>query len=417
MRAHAPSPSGFSMIELLVALAASMFVLLGATILLSSQQRSFTSTSAERALQESGRIALDSIAADLRLAGFGVDPALAFDLGTLALGRVAMIPSGASFTTSPLACGTDLTCRDRVDGPDELVFLARDPAFGKPLTAAATSASSQLTVQGPLNTPLHKGQILQVLCYTGKMAWSYVQVSQSVAAGNALSVNIPIDTGTTIFPKQNNTLADSCFSSVLTTDPASAQSAARVFKVDRTRYFIQSYDAGGNKVTWGTAGSRPWLMADRGLTDTGHGNAAVIDPVAPDVEDLQVAYVFPADTVTPVVGATSGTVLSNDDSGVNLAALSPIFGEDPAAPSRLTHHPGNIRAVRVAVVVRSAEPDLAATNPTTIPAAFNRPAITGAPAYRRLQLQTTVSVRNLDARAPYYPVYGTGTDQLNVGGG
>jgi hypothetical protein len=32
-------------------------------------------------------------------------------------------------------------------------------------------------------------------------------------------------------------------------------------------------------------------------------------------------------------------------------------------------------------------------------------------------LQTSVPVRNLDARAPYYPFYGTGADQLNVGGG
>jgi type IV pilus assembly protein PilW len=204
---------------------------------------------------------------------------------------------------------------------------------------------------------------------------------------------------------------------VATADPATIQNATKVFKVDRYRYFIQSYSATGAKVTWGTAGSRPWLMLDHGTFDTTDSNKAQIDPVAPDVEDLQVAYVFPLDDVNPVVGATAGTQVATDSTGIDLGAACPASTDDITAPARLNHHPGNIRSVIVAVVVRSAERDVLLPDAATLPAALNRPAQAGPDGYRRLLLQTSVTVRNLDSRAPYYPVYGTGTDQLNVGGG
>jgi type II secretory pathway pseudopilin PulG len=410
--------SGFSLVELLIALAASVFVMLGAAVLLKSQYRAFQSSSSERAFQETGRIALDAITTDLRQAGLGVDPGLVFDFGPMANARAAAGPIGSSFATVSLDCGAAVTCRDSIAGPDELVFLSRDPSFGKPLRAAATATSTTLTVAGPLNTALHQGQILQVICYSGNMPWAYVQVGSSVAASAAATVDIPIAAANgTTFPTQNGLLADSCFSTVASADPATIASAAKVFKVDRFRYFIQSYTATGDVVAWGTAGSRPWLMLDRGTVDTNDGDRAQIDPVAPDVEDLQVAYVFPTDEVTPVVGATAGALLTSSATGIDLAAACPVSSDDIGGPNRLTHHPGNIRAVQVAVVVRSAEPNLQLNDAATLPAALNRPALAAPDGYLRLLLQTSVPVRNLDARAPYYPFYGTGADQLNVGGG
>jgi type IV pilus assembly protein PilW len=414
-----PRPSGFSLVELLIALAASVFVMLGAAVLLKSQYQAFQSSTSERAFQETGRIALDVLTTDLRQAGLGVDVGLVFDFGTQASARSAAGSTGATFATAiPSDCGTAVTCRDSITGPDELVFLSRDPAFGKPLRAAATSGSATLTVTGPLRAPLHQGQILQVVCYSGSMAWAYVQVGSTVGVNTtAATVDIPITSASgSTFPNQNGLLADACFSVVATADAATVAGAAKVFKVDRYRYFIRNFDPAGGVVAWGTAGSRPWLMLDRGTTDTTTGKP-VIDPVAPDVEDLQVAYVFPLDTVNPVVGATASTQLAAGATGIDLSAACPVSTDDVVGANRLTHHPANIRAVQVAVVVRSAEPDLSRANAATIPAALNRPDVTGPDGYLRLLLQTTVPVRNLDSRAPYYPSYGTGTDQLNIGGG
>jgi prepilin-type N-terminal cleavage/methylation domain-containing protein len=250
-----PRPSGFSLVELLIALAASVFVMLGAAVLLRSQYQAFQSSTSERALQEAGRIALDSLSTDLRQAGLGVDPGLVFDFGPQANARAAAGPTGASFATVSADCDAAVTCRDSIAGPDELVFLSRDPSFGKPLRAAATATSPVLTVAGPLNAALHKGQLLQVVCYSGNMTWAYLQVSASVAASAAATVDIPIASAAgNTFPTQNAILADSCFSTVASADPSTILNAAKVFKVDRFRYFIQSYSPAGAVTAWGTAG-------------------------------------------------------------------------------------------------------------------------------------------------------------------
>jgi type IV pilus assembly protein PilW len=413
-----PRPSGFSLVELLIALAASVFVMLGAAVLLRSQYQSFQTSTSERAFQETGRIALDALSTDLRQAGLGVDVGLVFDFGTQNNARSAARQAGTTFGTDSPGCAAAITCRDSTTGPDELVFHSRDPAFGKPLRTAVTAASTTLTVSGPLREPLHQGQILEVVCYTGNMTWAYVKVGSTVAANldPTATVDIPLASSGATFPNQNPVLADPCFSTVATAAASTIPAAAKVFKVDRYRYFIRSYSAAGNIVPWGTAGSRPWLMLDRGTTDTTTGKP-VVDPVAPDVEDLQVAYVFPLDAVNPVAGATAGVALAAGAAGIDLAAACPVSTDDAIGANRLNHHPANIRAVQVAVVVRSAEPDLARAGAATIPAALNRPDVAGPAGYLRLLLQTSVPVRNLDARAPYYPSYGTGADQLNVGGG
>jgi type IV pilus assembly protein PilW len=416
-----PRHSGFSLVELLIALAASVFVMLGAAVLLKSQYHAFQSSTSERAFQETGRIALDTLSADLRAAGMGVDPGLVFDFGVQANARAAAGPTGTTFATTNdpwKDCNTPVTCRDSVTGPDELVFLSRDPFFGKPLTVAATAASTTLTVAGPLTVPLHQGQILQVVCYSLQMTWAYVQVSATVNKSAAATVSIPIYSGAdNTFPRQNSILADPCYSSVVSVDPASVPMAAKVFKVDRSRYFIRSYDAAGAPAAWGAANARPWLMLDHGTVDTSNGNKPQVDPVAPDVEDLQVAYVFPNDAVTPLVGNVPNLQLDNDAVDIDLAAAGPASTDDVLAATRFTHHPGNIRSVQVAVVVRSAEPDTQLSGTATLPASFNRPAMAAPDGYLRLRLQTSVPVRNLDSRAPYYPTYDAGTGQLNVGGG
>lgn len=400
---------GYTLVELLVAVTVSTLVVAAGVALLLSQQAAFRSGSDDRALQETGRVALEDVAANLQMAGFGLDPGLAFDFGAMGGVIVDRAPGGVAVSVrAPADCGTPVTCRDQATGPDELVFRARNPAF---MYRAVAVSGTQIQIQGPLRTPLSRGQVLQVMCMSGALEWAFVTVNAGLAAGGALQPTIDIGTGDPAapaeFPRQNPWLAraGSCFQT----------GAVAVYKVDRFRYFIQRYATSGAVSSTG----RPFLMLDQGLFD-GDG-LAIVTPVAADVEDLQVTYLFPRaqGTARAAVPPTPGTRLVNGAGGIHLAAGSPAYSSPRNDATRLNNHPANIRAVRVAIVARSAEP-LPSVTDATVPAAGNRPATTSTDVgYRRLLFEATTATRNLDARTPYIPAYSTnsGADNLNIGGG
>ena len=412
---------GFSLVELMVALVVSTFAVAGALALLAGQQRIFQTSSADRAIQETARVALAEITGNLRLAGYGLEPSFALDFGPLANVVQDRVPPGLVSSVAGYACGAGVTCRDSAGGPDEIVFHYRNPYFVRNLTAAATTAN--LTIAGPLAAPLRRGQLLQVVCYSGDMWWAFVTVGAEVAATNGAVVNVPLESGSNLdFGRQNNLLTDTCFQAaapvgLAASDPAAA-AAAKVFKVERFRYFIQTYDPAGNVRPWGTAGARPHLMLDQGLGDAG---APVLQMVAPDVEDLQLSYVFPrAPAGNQLAGATPGLALADDAAGISLSAATPAYSDRVSAANRATHHPANVGAVRVAVVVRTPEQDFTLTAPAeaTVPASANRAAVPGPAGHRRFRFETTTVTPNLDVRAPYFPTYSAApADRLNVDGG
>jgi type IV pilus assembly protein PilW len=411
---------GFTIIELLVAVGVSVVVILGAMGLLVAQQRIFRVTSADRAVQETGRIALEELTSNLRLAGYGIDPAYAFDFGPLTTVRQERAPKTAVVTAaSTFASCTDVTCRDSVTGPDEIVFRYRNPFFVRSL-ASAPSSTTSITIAGPLTNPIRQGQILQVMCFAGDMLWAYVTVGAEVAATDSATVNITLaGANGDQFPFQNGYLLNSCFGAVAPRGASAITfaSAAKVYLVDQFRYYVARYDGAGQLVTSLTSTARPFLMLDQGLLSSG---APILNVVAPDVEDIQFAYVFPSSPAgSQLVGATSGIAISTDGSGVDVDPDGgpPAFSDDSTATTRTTQHPANIRAVGVSLVARMPQGDDQVAD-ATIPAARNRPAVAGPPGYRRQLFETTAATRNLAARGPYFPSYSTsGTDRLNVGGG
>jgi len=414
-RTGARAPQGFTLIELMVGVVISAVVIAGAITLLLAQKRSFQGSSADRALQEGGRMALEEMSQNLRLAGFGVEPAMVFDLGltdNVPMSRAPLGPGfdvrfgGDSAGTTGFPCATAVQCRDRIDAPDELAFQYRNPYFNHGILSADTGS---ILVTGPLPQPLRAGQVLQAVCYGGPMYWAYVTVAQEVPATVAPTFRITLQGGSALdYPRQNQTLADTCFST----------GQARLLKVERLRYFVRSYAADGTVAAWKATGSRPFLMLDRGLSGT--DGAPLLDVVAPDVEDLQVSYVFPLSPLgQQVAGATSGTQLDSSANGIDLAPAggAPTYETPRLSPLRATHYPANVRAVRVEVVVRSPARDIQNLD-AIIPAAGNRPDVAdGEPGFRRMSFQTSVAIPNMESRAPLFPSLGTGADQLNVGGG
>lgn len=423
MRSGMP-PRGFSLVELLIAMAVSLLVIAAAMALLVSQQRIFQVSTADRALQEVGRVALDEVTSNLRLAGYGIDPVYAFDFGPLEAVRQDRAPETADLSAaSTFPDCTAIDCRDSTTGSDEIVFRYRNPSFVRTLAAAPTSESS-ITIAGPLLAPLRQGQILQVMCFAGDMRWAYVTVGATVPATDADTVEIGLAAGVDDrFPFQNSYLSNACFSAVAPRNafqlaPATFAAAAKVYKVDQFRYFVTRYDESGGVVADVTSTARPFLMLDQGLVD---GEEPILNVVAPDVEDLQFAYVFPNSApANQLVGATAGTPIAAGDTGIDLDPTGgpPAFSDEGAATTRVTQHPGNIRAVAVSLTVRTPQADPRVFD-ATIPAAANRPAVAGPIGFRRQVFQTSAATRNLDARGPYFPTYSTsaGADHLNVGGG
>jgi type IV pilus assembly protein PilW len=411
MTARSPHrPAGFTLIELMISILVSAMVVAAAVALLIGQQRLFQSSSADRALQDSARVALGELNDSLRMAGYGVDPGLAFDFGQLSniVAPQAPMAGGATVRTLGYRCQANpVTCRDRIDGSDEIVFYSRDPYFGH--RVASVGGTTTINISGPLNTPLYQGQVLQLMCTTGSMPWAYVTVGGYVAPsagpGNVGVALAPGGAAALDFPNQNPSMVDPCF----------GDGTALVAKVDRYRYYVETRSPVGNVVPAQTAGSRPFLMLEQGLTD--QNGAALFTAVAADVEDVQFSYLFPLSAVTQV-GETVGAVIAAGAAGIDLGALGPGYGVDLADASRTTHHPANIRAVRVFVVVRPPTADITVPD-AVVPAAANRPAVPGLPGYRRLVVSTTVVLPNLDARAPAFPTYSSngGLDNLNFNGG
>ncbi len=423
MTRPAGTAQGFTLIELLVGVVVSALTVAAAISLLIAQKRAFQGSNADRAEQETGRMALEHISENLRQAGYGIEPPMVFDFGFTAnvpMDRAPTIGVPVNFGGDPagksgFACANPVTCRDHIDQPDELAFQYRDPYFNRPLNNATLNSLTISLVNPitgaiqPLSQPLQAGQVLQVVCYTGDMVWAYVTVAQTVPVTANPTATITLQAGANLdYPHQNQTLTDVCFNS----------GQAAVFKINRFHYFVQSYDQNGNVVPWETVNSRPYLMLDQGLVDA-NGNP-VLNVVAPDVEDLQVSYVVPlAAAGAQLLGTTPGVQLTNSANGIDLApALGPpVYATPSISPLRATDYPANIRAVGLAVVVRSPNPDPNSSDPT-VPAAGNRPvSLNGQLGYRRMQFQTSVAVPNLGSFAPYFPALGNGADQLNVGGG
>lgn len=406
------APRGLTLVEMLISLVISTVVIAGALALLVAQQRAYRSSSADRAMQDAGRSGIQELSTNLRRAGYGVEPWLAIDFGPVTNAppswqggtatTTAGYPSGPPGSAPP-ACtpspAVTPASRDRTDGNDEIVFYARDPSWNRGLEAAP--AANQLRLAADLKAPLEVGQILQVMC-PAAAAWAYVTVGAHAAENQKIVTLRTACSGP--FPYQQDTLTAGCLASGV--DEATRP---RVFKIDRFHYYVDRYDG------------RPFLMLDRGLWDA---NGALVEPVAPDVEDVQFSYVLPmaAPPLTTLVAGPGGGQLADSAESIDLDAVPAAYEEPTQSVSRTTHHPGNIRAVRASVVVRTPSTDAQLAGPEfqTIPAAGNRGALTnGNAGFRRILVETTEGTRNLDSRAPYFPAYSTnnGVDGLNVGSG
>jgi type IV pilus assembly protein PilW len=369
----AAAARGFSLLELLTAMAVASFVLLAVTSGFLQFLRLFRVQEGVRVMQSSGQRALARVEGALAMAGYGIEPYYAF--GFVADDGTAL-PASAWKGLGPTRS-------------DRLRFYARDRLFMA--TATPGGVAREALVLPSLAQPLAAGDILQVLCPSVE-AWAYARVATPVAASPEEEVTVTLTEPTGRFPDLGEGLDAACFSTGTATLPV------RVYRVEQHDLAVRTY------------GGRPYLMLKRvgGWEDFDAGAEAWVE----DVAALRVTFLHADGTAfTPNPAAAPATL-----TGTRVDPPSPAFGADDWDPEPFlgTDHPMNIRAVRLSVIARAPLADQAqreAGEEGRLPAAEGVPALVlpEEAGHRHVLLTGTVVPRNLSSRFMFIPPYTTDT--------
>lgn len=391
---------GFTLAELLVGLVVTSIVMTAVASIFIGVQRSYQAETEVKVITENGRGAMLFLERVLPLAGYGLDPRVAFDVaGTLARDNQDV----KNVTYSP--------AQPAMTGPtntivsDELAFRFRDPAFLR--VGRLNSSGTSLMVDTALGVALPVGKLLMVGCQGGA-SYSMVRVGTAVGSG-ATSVTVAAAGA----PFTAN--SDDCLT-------ATGGSSPWVFLVQEHRLRIVNL------------GGRPWLVSFRDLTasvtDLSLDN---FDPIASDVEVFQVAFGMnhgrPTLTCTGcltapdsggnwIVGDTSGETFFAQPSGV-LGTL-PDYRTGYEKLERFQAHPANIRSVHLALVLRSSRLSPTGRTNTSSDPIFNYAAPTPAfDGFHRAFFHTAISTPNLLSRTGFMPALRSAADtrDLNSWGG
>jgi len=388
---------GFTLVELLVASAIALLAISMVTLVFLSQQRTFVALDIMRVASEAGRDALLEMEPSLRRMGWGIDPRYALDFRTY---NCAAAP-----------------CRDRVDAPDEIVFVARNPNYrwidngtggcttsGGCFTGNAWHASvagTTVTITANAGDTFTMGRLLQITCVNGTRA-TMARVAQTATAAAAGNLAVTVLAAVAGNPYRENAWsgvgADPCYTS--------AAPPPNVFLVDRYRYTVQTFNG------------VPWLALDTGLDLNGNGTTAEnggdlndLIPIARGVEDMQVAYVFSPGTAFGFAATDSGNTnwIVGDVPGAveepDPTLTAPQYTTATADASRYNLHPANIRAVRITLGLRSLQVDKSKASGWTgdpLVLSENRNAqLASFGGLRRFTAASTVLIRAMDSRSPF----------------
>ena len=375
---------GFTLIEVMLAVAILAIVIAGISGLLVQQGLLFAKQQLQRTLEENGRLALLDVSRAVRQAGYGISPIAAFDFDRYACatpGTASTCPKGG---------------RDRIDGPDELVVSFRDPAFSRNATSLVGSGPWTLTLDRPVAQLLRAGRVVQLLC-AGAEPSAYLALSADAPAGSGTLALRPLSNADGYFPQDGPT--DSCFG------------AAVVMLVERQRYFVQD-DAFGVPCLYRERGRGRIELLERGIEDLQLTWQIGPPPAGSPYAAAGATPVAPPESCAGVPGWIFGGCAGVAETPSEVAA-PPDWRNDPYDfPSRYGAHPANVRSVTITVVARSLQetPDRSGD---PLPALANRAALP-AGVFKRSVSRLIEQTPNLLTRAHFLPpVFASG----NVGGG
>ncbi|WP_240360088.1 PilW family protein [Pyxidicoccus caerfyrddinensis] len=347
---------GFTLIEMLMGTTVAMFTVLAVAAAFIAFTRGVYTQEGIRGGQAGMRQALHDLTRQLRMAGYGLEPAYAFGL-----------PDGWA--------GSGPNASDR------LVVRSRDLMFSASVAQPGGASAGSISVAS-LPVSLRRGQVLQVVC-PGAMRWGYGRLSADVPASNGPAV-LPLDPATGTFPDLGAVFDEPCFD-------GAAGLPARVFKVDVHDYSVRLVDDDGLPGT----PPRPYLFRAHGL---GARPDAVGEPVAEGIEALRVTF-----------------LRENGDAFVprwDVAHPPPDYETPSGSPLRRNDNPANVRAVRLRLVARASLADSMlreAGMEASLPAMTGETALPAPAGYRRFLYETTLVPRNLRSTEMPLPAYSQDT--------
>ncbi len=306
--------AGFTLVEIMAALVILAIAMTAVFATFTTQQKSFTAQSRVAEMQQNLRQAMEYMSRDLRMAGYGIPDNVTIPDGIVATGVTSL---------------RSLYAKDNTTGPDQVyVLYLFDMDANQPPTsdnASFTAGAGSITVTSTTGFLTDGGELVLVTDNT-TAADLY---ETSAAAGTTLTFGggYGYNSGHSKSYSPPVTVAKACF----------------------VRYFID--DA--------TDPAHPSLMVDR-------LNGRSPQPVADDIEDLQMTYGLDTDA--------DGTV--------------DTWTSAPAAPSQ-------IRQVRLQIMARTRLPDRDWSE--TRPALGNHPGGASADGYRRRIIDVVIDVRNSGA--------------------
>lgn len=377
---------GFTLVELLISSTITIMAIALALSMFSGQQSALRRQDLMRGNAEAARDALLEMESALRRAGYGIDPRYAFDFGSY-------------------RCASPGQCRDRIDGPDELVFVSRDPNYrwtsaaggrGRMFNLVSHASGAFVLEESSAGTApkiLHKGRVLLAFCNDGsEMSMQTVSATTEVNEGGSVTL-VPLLSPVADDPYRDpNIDTAACFHS----------GTALIFLVDRHRYAIQVFDGVS------------YLVLDTGLDldDDGSTPAEGDDddllPVTAGVDDLQVAYLLdsspgftaPDSDANWIVGDTAGVGEEMDPT-----AAAPDYRTALNDASRFNLHPANVRGVRLSLGLHSSVPDTSQAQTwrgDPLRLLENRTSgLSSLGRFRRSTARSTVTLRNLESRSPF----------------
>jgi prepilin-type N-terminal cleavage/methylation domain-containing protein len=341
------SRRGFSLIELMVALAIGLFVIAALYNLFSNQVRQFIYQDLQMEMHQSARLAVDMVSRSARMAGYGTNGAT---VGVFGSGGNAdnNLPAIISYNgVGP-------------NGSDAVTIVSMDPSLvvNTAATYPPSCTTTTLTVNpsvlnnGAKLAQYHSGELL--MCYDyGAIAGIRSFLWTMTADGNATTGELTVSSG--------SSYADYDLACSTSDNLPLVMSCSRAEVVT---FYIDADETDG--VGAGSA-THPVLMMDLDFESPDADDVPLVD----NVEDLQIAYCLQSSA-----GATDCSVDTNWVDEITTTQAPSVY------------------MMRVTVVVRSSREDPARLHPGQRPAVEDNGA-GAADLYFRQVLTTEVTVRNM----------------------
>lgn len=352
--------AGFTLIELMVAIAIGAFVIAALYQLFRAQMRQFVFQDQQMEMHQNARLAADILTRTARMAGYGT-----------ASGYTAGVFGDQGDTNSVLSAVIQRNGTGD-NGSDVVTFVSMDPSLEMNTAAPSPPPCNTTTLQfSP--TALHNSARLAqyqngelVMCYDPAGIGSFTSYLWSLSGSGD-------PTGGYLYVSDNSGYAD--YASVCGT----GNNLPLVMMCSRAEVATFYVDATDDGVGPGTP-EHPVLMMDLNFHSPDDDDVPVVD----DVEDLQVAYCLQNNASLGTSGCSSAGDWVNE---IDESTVRDLY------------------MVRLSFIVRSSRPDIQGLYDGLRPALEDHAAGTSGDAdhYFRQVVSTEVAVRNLRLQAQLFP--------------